>query len=62
MYRRYAGLFFCFCVDVNDNGLVYMEAIHNFVEVLSFPFLSFVLRFVNYPFAFGFVGPCVVLL
>ncbi len=55
MYRRYAGLYFCFCVDVNDNNLgvfpcfsplpevrccsspaaAYMEAIHNFVEVLN---------------------------
>jgi AP-2 complex subunit sigma-1 len=33
VYRRYAGLFFCLCVDTNDNNLAYMEAIHNFVEV-----------------------------
>ena len=33
VYRRYAGLYFCFCVDVNDNNLYYLEAIHNFVEV-----------------------------
>ena len=35
VYRRYAGLFFCACVDVNDNGLAYLEAIHLFVEVLD---------------------------
>uniref|UniRef100_A0A4W3IIA2 AP complex subunit sigma n=1 Tax=Callorhinchus milii TaxID=7868 RepID=A0A4W3IIA2_CALMI len=35
IYRRYAGLYFCICVDVNDNNLVYLEAIHNFVEVLN---------------------------
>lgn len=35
VYRRYAGLYFCICVDVNDNNLVYLEAIHNFVEVLN---------------------------
>ncbi|KAJ3199420.1 AP-2 complex subunit sigma [Entophlyctis luteolus] len=35
IYRRYAGLFFCFCVDVNDNELIYLEAIHFFVEVLD---------------------------
>merc|ERR1712010_335511 len=35
VYRRYAGLFFCLCVDVNDNNLKYLEAIHNFVEVLN---------------------------
>eukprot|EP00039_Didymoeca_costata_P019091 m.336208 g.336208 ORF g.336208 m.336208 type:complete len:143 (-) comp17783_c0_seq1:45-473(-) len=35
VYRRYAGLFFCLCVDVNDNDLAYMEVIHNFVEVLN---------------------------
>ncbi|GBP49838.1 AP-2 complex subunit sigma [Eumeta japonica] len=35
VYRRYAGLYFCICVDVNDNNLSYLEAIHNFVEVLN---------------------------
>lgn len=35
MYRRYAGLFFCVCVDANDNELAYLEAIHLFVEVLG---------------------------
>ncbi|XP_060114088.1 AP-2 complex subunit sigma [Heteronotia binoei] len=35
IYRRYAGLYFCICVDVNDNNLAYLEAIHNFVEVLN---------------------------
>ena len=35
MYRRYAGLFFCFCVDTNDNELAYLEGIHFFVEVLD---------------------------
>lgn len=35
MYRRYAGLFFCVCVDSNDNELAYLEAIHLFVEVLG---------------------------
>lgn len=35
IYRRYAGLYFCICVDVNDNNLMYLEAIHNFVEVLN---------------------------
>jgi AP-2 complex subunit sigma-1 len=35
VYRRYAGLFFCVCVDSNDNELAYLEAIHLFVEVLG---------------------------
>lgn len=35
VYRRYAGLFFCVCVDANDNELAYLEAIHLFVEVLG---------------------------
>lgn len=35
MYRRYAGLFFCVCVDATDNELAYLEAIHFFVEVLD---------------------------
>ncbi|KAK6977359.1 AP complex subunit sigma [Favolaschia claudopus] len=30
VYRRYAGLFFCICVDANDNELAYLEAIHFF--------------------------------
>lgn len=35
IYRRYAGLFFSFCVDVNDNELSVLEFIHLFVEVLD---------------------------
>ena len=35
VYRRYAGLYFCICVDISDNNLSYLEAIHNFVEVLN---------------------------
>ncbi|KAJ9106132.1 AP-2 complex subunit sigma [Naganishia friedmannii] len=35
VYRRYAGLFFCVCVDSSDNELAYLEAIHLFVEVLD---------------------------
>lgn len=35
IYRRYAGLFFCACVDSTDNELAYLEAIHLFVEVLD---------------------------
>jgi len=35
IYRRYAGLFFTLCVDVNDNELVYFESIHLFVELLD---------------------------
>lgn len=37
VYRRYAGLFFCVCVDANDNELAYLEAIHLFVEILGPP-------------------------
>mmetsp|Transcript_69480 Transcript_69480/g.192278 ORF Transcript_69480/g.192278 Transcript_69480/m.192278 type:complete len:143 (-) Transcript_69480:76-504(-) len=35
VYRRYAGLFFSFCVDVTDNELSYLEGIHLFVELLD---------------------------
>lgn len=35
VYRRYAGLFFSFCVDVNDNDMAYLELIHLFVETLD---------------------------
>ncbi len=40
VYRRYAGLFFCVCVDADDNELAYLEAIHLFVEVLGMSLLS----------------------
>ena len=40
IYRRYAGLFFSLCVDVNDNELALLEAIHLFVEVLDHYFGS----------------------
>jgi hypothetical protein len=35
IYRRYAGLFFTLGIDVNDNELAYLEAIHLFVELLD---------------------------
>jgi hypothetical protein len=35
IYRRYAGLYFTFCVDINDNELSVLEFIHLFVEVLD---------------------------
>ena len=41
IYRRYAGLFFCVCVDSNDNELAYLEAIHLFVEVLGTPSIAY---------------------
>jgi AP-2 complex subunit sigma-1 len=38
IYRRYAGLYFSFCVDVNDNEMAMLELIHLFVETLDFFF------------------------
>ena len=35
IYRRYAGLFFVFGVDVTDNELLLMETVHLFVELLD---------------------------
>ncbi|ODV60044.1 Aps2p [Ascoidea rubescens DSM 1968] len=35
IYRRYAGLFFIFVVEMTDNELVILESIHLFVEVLD---------------------------
>lgn len=35
IYRRYAGLYFSMCVDVHDNELGCLEAIHFFVELLD---------------------------
>lgn len=35
VYRRYAGLFFCACIEESDNELFYLEALHLFVEILD---------------------------
>lgn len=35
IYKRYAGLFFALCVDLNDNELTNLEFIHLFVEVMD---------------------------
>lgn len=35
VYRRYAGLFFIFGINEEDNDLVYLELIHLLVEVLD---------------------------
>lgn len=35
VYRKYAGLFCMMAVDVSDNELIYLEAIHLFVELLD---------------------------
>lgn len=40
IYRRYAGLYFCMCVNSSDNDLAVLEAIHCFVEVLDSYFPS----------------------
>lgn len=35
VYKRYASLYFCCCVDTTDNELYTLEIIHHFVEVLD---------------------------
>ncbi|KAG6536696.1 hypothetical protein ZIOFF_001756 [Zingiber officinale] len=35
VYRRYASLYFCMCVDQDDNELEILEIIHHFVEILD---------------------------
>jgi hypothetical protein len=35
VYRRYAGLFFSICIDITDNELTTLEAVHLFVEILD---------------------------
>ncbi len=35
IYRRYAGLYFVYGVDINENELMMMETIHLFVELLD---------------------------
>lgn len=34
-YKRYASLYFIFCVDAGDNELIMLETIHHFVECLD---------------------------
>ena len=34
IYRRYAGLYFTICCDLDDNELAMIEAIHLFVETM----------------------------
>lgn len=35
IFRRYASLYFIFCVDKDDNELLTLEIIHHFVEALD---------------------------
>ncbi|KAK7393800.1 hypothetical protein VNO78_22364 [Psophocarpus tetragonolobus] len=35
VYKRYASLFFCMCIDQDDNELEVLEIIHHFVEILD---------------------------
>ncbi|WOL15209.1 AP-1 complex subunit sigma-2-like [Canna indica] len=35
VYRRYASLYFCMCIDSDDNELESLEIIHHFVEILD---------------------------
>ncbi|KAG6783527.1 hypothetical protein POTOM_009181 [Populus tomentosa] len=35
VYRRYAGLYFCLCVDEKDNELEVLDIIHHYVEILD---------------------------
>ncbi|RZS24021.1 hypothetical protein BHM03_00057046, partial [Ensete ventricosum] len=35
VYRRYASLYFCMCINADDNELEILEIIHHFVEILD---------------------------
>ncbi|KAG5074160.1 hypothetical protein JHK84_055391 [Glycine max] len=35
VYKRYASLYFCMCIDQDDNELEVLEMIHHFVEILD---------------------------
>ncbi|KAK1267701.1 AP-1 complex subunit sigma-1 [Acorus gramineus] len=35
VYKRYASLYFCMCIDADDNELEVLEIIHHFVEILD---------------------------
>ncbi|KAK6911283.1 AP complex, mu/sigma subunit [Dillenia turbinata] len=35
IYKRYASLYFCMCIDQDDNELEVLEMIHHYVEILD---------------------------
>lgn len=35
IWCRYASLYFCMCIDQDDNELEVLEMIHHFVEILD---------------------------
>ncbi|TXG51831.1 hypothetical protein EZV62_021000 [Acer yangbiense] len=35
VYKRYAGLYFCMCIDQDDNELEILDIIHHYVEILD---------------------------
>eukprot|EP00271_Cylindrocystis_brebissonii_P016778 TRINITY_DN4127_c0_g1_i1.p1 TRINITY_DN4127_c0_g1~~TRINITY_DN4127_c0_g1_i1.p1 ORF type:complete len:162 (-),score=38.54 TRINITY_DN4127_c0_g1_i1:661-1146(-) len=35
VYKRYASLYFCMCIDNDDNELDVLEVIHHYVEILD---------------------------
>ena len=35
IYKRYASLYFCFCVDYDDNELLTLEIMHRYVQLLD---------------------------
>lgn len=35
IWCRYASLYFCMCIDQDDNELEVLEIIHHFVEILD---------------------------
>ncbi|XVF67090.1 hypothetical protein PTKIN_Ptkin10aG0092500 [Pterospermum kingtungense] len=50
VYKRYASLYFCMCIDQDDNELEILEIIHHYVEILDRYFGS-VSKLKTYPFA-----------
>ncbi|KAL0440568.1 UNVERIFIED_CONTAM: AP-1 complex subunit sigma-2 [Sesamum latifolium] len=35
VYKRYASLYFCMCINLDDNELEILEIIHHYVEILD---------------------------
>lgn len=35
VYKRYASLYFCLCIDEDDNELITLEIIHRLVQALD---------------------------
>ncbi|XP_020521876.1 AP-1 complex subunit sigma-2 [Amborella trichopoda] len=65
IYKRYASLYFCMCIDADDNELEILEIIHHFVEILDRYFgsvceLDLIFNFHKVNLGNSFLRKCIV--